>query len=79
MYSAYAEDMEYTIGSIEGGGTFHFPVVITGLVLGKHQLVVGVDSDSVELVTGEAEVCVRMCMYGRTSQKNLSEFACRVE
>ena len=63
LYSAYAEDMEYSFGSTEP-----FSVVITVLVLGKQQLVVGVDSDSVELITGEAEVCtyvyvcVCMCM-----------------
>ena len=64
LYSAYAEDMEYSFGFAEP-----FSVVITVLVLGKHQLVAGVDSDSVELITGEAEictyvyVCVRMYVY----------------
>ena len=62
--------MEYSFGSAE-----LFSVVITVLVLGKHQLVVGVDSDSVELITGEAEVCtyvyVCVCEWSEKSALGL--------
>ena len=67
LYSAYAEDMEYSFGPIEEGGTFlcchHCPSAGEAPAHGWCGY-----SDSVELVTGDAEVCtyvyvcVCMCM-----------------
>ena len=49
-------DILRSVGSIAAGAEFSHSFVITGLSQGAHTLVVGLESDSVEMVTGEAEV-----------------------
>lgn len=52
------EDIEEAVGTIEAGATFSHTFEIIGLELGKQELVAGLDSSQVELVTGETEVLV---------------------
>ena len=53
-----SDEIELVVGSIEAGGGFAYPFSISGLVVGKQQLVGGLSSSQVELVSGEAEVIV---------------------
>ena len=46
------------MGTIEAGAVFTHSFDIRGLLLGSHQLVAGLDSDQVEMVSGEAEITV---------------------
>ena len=50
------EDIVHTIGSIRPNTEFSYSLKLEGLRLGRHDLVVGLESDKVELVTGEVEV-----------------------
>ena len=54
--SLSAEDVENVVGTIEAGAEFTFSFDLYGLLPGQHQLVAGLDSDKVEMVSGEAEV-----------------------
>ena len=54
--SLSAEDIENVVGTIEAGAEFSFSFDLYGLLPGQHQLVAGLDSDKVEMVSGEAEV-----------------------
>ena len=44
------------VGTIEVGAEFSFSFDVAGLLPGPQQLVAGLDSDQVEMVSGEAEV-----------------------
>ena len=44
------------LGTIEGGAELSYPFSVRGLSTGTHQLVAGLDSKQVELVSGETEV-----------------------
>lgn len=46
------------VGTIEAGAEFSFSFDVLGLLSGPQQLVAGLDSDQVEMVSGEAEVQV---------------------
>lgn len=46
------------VGTIEAGAEFSFSFDLHGLLPGQQQLVAGLDSDKVEMVSGEAEVLV---------------------
>ena len=52
----FAEDIVQNIGSIGPEAKFTYSFTVTGLKLGSHDLVVGMESDKVELVTGQKEV-----------------------
>ena len=52
----HTEDVVHNIGSIGPNAEVTYTFNIIGLKLGKHQLVVGLDSDKVEMVTGEKQV-----------------------
>ena len=56
--SFLADDIENVVGTIEAGAEFSFSFDIHGLLPGEQQLVAGLDSDQVEMVSGEAEVLV---------------------
>ena len=53
----FAEDIIQNIGSIGPEAEFTYSFTVTGLKLRSHDLVVGMESDKVELVTGQKEVC----------------------
>ena len=44
------------VGTVEAGAEFSYGLKITGEKLGKFTLVVGLDSNKTEMVTGEKEV-----------------------
>lgn len=46
------------MGTIEAGAEFSFSFDLHGLLAGRQVLVAGLDSDKVEMVSGEAEVLV---------------------
>lgn len=52
------EDIENVVGTIEAGAEFSFSFDVHGLLPGPQELVAGLDSNQVELVSGEAEVLV---------------------
>ena len=54
----FAEDIVQNIGSIGPEAEFTYSFTVTGLKLGSHDLVVGMESDKVELVTGQKEVSI---------------------
>ena len=53
----HTEDVVHNIGTIGPNAEVTYTFNIVGLKLGKHELVVGLDSDKVEMVTGEKQVC----------------------
>ena len=53
-----SEDIEHVVGTIEAEAVFSFTFDLQGLIGGTQQLVAGLDSDQVELVSGELEVNV---------------------
>ena len=53
----HTEDIVHNIGTIGPNAEFTYTFDIVGLKLGKHELVVGLGSNQVELITGEKEVC----------------------
>ena len=53
----HPEDIVNNIGTIGPNAEFTYTFDIVGLKLGKHELVVGLGSNQVELITGEKEVC----------------------
>ena len=53
-----SEDIEEVVGTIEAGAEFSFSFDLHGLLVGVQQLVGGLGSDQVELVSGEAEITV---------------------
>ena len=68
-YSAYAEDMEYSFGPIEEGGIFiccHHCRPNAGEAPAHGWCGY---SDSVELVTGDAEVCTYVYVNGLKNQR----------
>ena len=62
MVLIFAEDIIQNIGSIGPEAEFTYSFTVTGLKLGSHDLVVGMESDKVELVTGQKEVCSNHCI-----------------
>ena len=56
------DDLIQTIGSIGPNAELSYSFDIAGLKLGTHTLVVGLESDKVELVTGKKVVCTRVCV-----------------
>ncbi len=45
------------IGTLEAGAEFSYGFKVTGEKLGKFTLIVGLNSNKTEMVTGEKEVC----------------------
>ena len=54
----HTDDIVHNVGTIGPNAEFTYTFDIVGLKLGKTELVVGLGSDQVELVTGEKEVGV---------------------
>lgn len=52
------DDIVQNIGSVGPNSEFSYSFTVVGLKIGTHNLVVGMESDKVELVTGEKEVCL---------------------
>ena len=52
----YTEDLVHEIGDIGANATIYYNFNIIGLKIGTFRLVVGLSSDHVQMVTGEAEV-----------------------
>ena len=50
------DDIVKNIGSIGPNAEFTYSFSVVGLKLGSHDLVVGMESDKVELVTGNKQV-----------------------
>ncbi len=59
---AHTEDITDTVGTIGPNAEVSYGFKIVGLKLGKSQLVVGLNSDKVELVSGETEVRVGLLL-----------------
>ncbi len=52
----YTEDIIMNIGTLEAGAEFSYGFKLTGEKLGKFNLIVGLNSNKTEMVTGEKEV-----------------------
>ena len=52
------DDIVKNIGSIGPNAEFTYSFTVVGLKLGSHDLVVGMESDKVELVTGSKQVSI---------------------
>ena len=53
----FVGDIVKNIGSIGSNAEFTYSFTVVGMKLGSHSLVVGMESDKVELVTGKQQVC----------------------
>lgn len=54
------EDIVVNIGTLEAGAEFSYGFKIAGEILGKFVLVVGLNSNKTEMVTGDKEVECRL-------------------
>ena len=52
----HTDDIIHTVGTVGPNAELSYPFKVVGLKLGRHNLVVGLGSDKVVLVTGEKEV-----------------------
>ena len=53
---AHLDDIIHTVGTVGPNAELSYPFKLVGLKLGRYNLVVGLGSDKVVLVTGEKEV-----------------------
>ena len=60
----HTDDIVVNVGTVEAGAEFSYGFKIVGEKLGKFTLVVGLDSNKTEMVTGEKEVSLHSMIQG---------------
>ena len=55
-FARSSEDLVINVGTISGGAQISYSFEVVAIKLGMQELVVGLESDKVELVSAEAEV-----------------------